>query len=146
MSRDAPVALAPYRPCNDRISPPNQEVVTREADPTRAWRVNAAVPHVTVGPQVRKWPAVADRPIRARSLSEISDNGRRAFRAMADWITIYLFALVEGGRLPQDGAIEYVLSESREFTCHRVILYIGDSPCGGQCLPSSPRGNSSTVS
>jgi hypothetical protein len=37
---------------------------------------------------------------------------------MADWITIYLFALVEGGRLPQDGAIEYVLSEPREFTCH----------------------------
>lgn len=30
---------------------------------------------------------------------------------MADWITIYLFALVEGGRLPQDGAFEYVLSE-----------------------------------
>lgn len=37
---------------------------------------------------------------------------------MADWITIYLFALVESGRLPQDGAIEYVLSESPKLTCH----------------------------
>jgi hypothetical protein len=37
---------------------------------------------------------------------------------MADWITIYLFALVEGGRLPQDGAIEYVLSERRGLGCH----------------------------
>jgi|SRR6266850_910060 len=116
--RDAPIAPAPYRPCNDRISPTNREVVTREVDPARAWRVNAAVPRVTAAPQHRKWPAVADRPIRVRSLSEASDNGRRAFRAMADWITIYLFALVEGGRLPQDGAIEYVLSSLMKFTCH----------------------------
>ena len=116
--RDTPIALASYHPCDDRISPADREVVTREPDPARAWRVNAGVPHVTAAPYLRKWPAVADRPIRVRSLSEASDNGRRAFRAMADWITIYLFALVEGGRLPQDGAIEYVLSEPREFTCH----------------------------
>jgi hypothetical protein len=70
---------------------------------------NAAVAHVTAAQHLRKWPVVADRPIRVRSLSEASDNGKRAFRAMADWITIYLFALVEGGRLPQDGAIECVL-------------------------------------
>jgi hypothetical protein len=120
MPRDAPIAPAPYRPCNDRISPTNRDVVTREVDPARAWRVNAAVPRVTAAPQHRKWPAVADRPIRVRSLSEASDNGRRAFRAMADWITIYLFALVEGGRLPQDGAIEYVLSNLMSL---RVIEY-----------------------
>jgi hypothetical protein len=94
-------------------------VVTREVDPVRAWRVNAAIPHATAAaPYFRKRPAVTDRPIRTRCLSEASDNGRRAFRAMADWITIYLFALVEGGRLPQDGAIEYVLSEIDGFTCH----------------------------
>jgi len=51
---------------------------------------------------------------------------------MADWITIYLFALVESGRLPQDGAIEYVPSETHEFTCHQIFLYLGDYPSGGQ--------------
>jgi hypothetical protein len=93
-------------------------MVTREVEPGRGWRVNAGVPHVASAPYLRKWPAEADRPIRVRSLSEAADNGRRAFRAMADWITIYLFALVESGRLPQDGAIEYVLFECRELTCH----------------------------
>ena len=116
------MALASYHPCDDRISPADREVVTREYDPARPWRVNAVnaavPPHVTAAPHRRKWPVVADRPIRVRSLSEASDNGKRAFRAMADWITIYLFALVEGGRLPQDGAIECVLSEPCEFTCH----------------------------
>jgi hypothetical protein len=118
--RDGSIALASYHPCDDRISPADREVVTREHDPARAWRVNAAVPPHVAAPHVRKWPVVADRPIRVRSLSEASDNGKRAFRAMADWITIYLFALVEGGRLPQDGAIECVLSypNPREFTCH----------------------------
>jgi hypothetical protein len=81
-------------------------MVTREVEPGRRWRVNAGVPHVASAPYLRKWPAEADRPI------------RRTFRAMADWITIYLFALVESGRLPQDGAIEYVLFECRELTCH----------------------------
>jgi hypothetical protein len=93
-------------------------VVTREVEAARGWRVNAGVQHATSAPYLRKWPAEADRPIRVRSLSETADNGRRAFRAMADWITIYLFALVEGGRLPQDGAIEYVLSEYRVLRCH----------------------------
>lgn len=87
-------------------------MVTRELDPPRGWRTNAAAQPVTAASHLRKWPAEADRPIRVRSLSEASDNGRRAFRVMADWITIYLFALVEGGRLPQDGAIEYVTPQT----------------------------------
>jgi len=93
-------------------------VVTREVEAARGWRVNAGVQHATSAPYLRKRPAEADRPIRVRSLSETADNGRMAFRAMADWITIYLFALVEGGRLPQDGAIEYVPSERRGPRCH----------------------------
>jgi hypothetical protein len=93
-------------------------VVTREVEPARGWGVNAGVPRVTSAPYLRKCPTGADRPIRVRSLSEAPDNGRRAFRAMADWITVYLFALVESGRLPQDGAIEYVLFEGHELTCH----------------------------
>lgn len=116
--RDVPMAPASYQSYDDRISPADREVVTREVAPVRGWRVNAGIPHATSAPYLRKWPAEADRPIRVRSLSEAADNGRRAFRAMADWITIYLFALVDGGRLPQDGAIEYVLSEHREVTCH----------------------------
>lgn len=123
--------LAPYHPYNDRISPADREVF-REREPARGWRVNAAVPHVTSAAYLRQVPTEADRPIRIRSLSEAPDNGRRAFRVMADWITIYLFALVEGGRLPQDGAIEYVLSEPHEFTCHRIFLDIGDYPSGDQ--------------
>jgi hypothetical protein len=110
--RDAPIPLASRRPYDDRVSPANQEVVTRELDPPRGWRVNTAALPVTAASHLRKWPTEADRPIRGRSLSEASDNGRRAFRAMADWITIYLFALVEGGRLPQDGAIEYVIPQT----------------------------------
>jgi hypothetical protein len=90
-------------------------VVTREVEAARGWRVNAGVQHATSAPYLRKWPAGADRPIRVRSVSEAADNGRRAFRAMADWITIYLFALVEGGRLPQEGAIEYVLSNVEDL-------------------------------
>jgi hypothetical protein len=82
--------------------------------------VNAAALNVTAAPYLRKWPAEADRPIRVRSLSEAPDNGRRAFRAMADWITIYLFALVEGGRLPQDAAIEYVLSELHSYVSSNI--------------------------
>lgn len=93
-------------------------MVTREVEAARGWRVNAGVQHATSAQNLRKWPAEVDRPIRVRSVSEAADNGRRAFRAMADWITIYLFALVEGGRLPQDGAIEYVLSERRGLRCH----------------------------
>ena len=108
--RDGPIPPTSHHPYNDRISPADREVVTREIQTARGWRVNAGV-HATSAPYLRKWPAEADRPIRARSLSEAADNGRRAFRAMADWITVYLFALVEGGRLPQDGAIEYVLSK-----------------------------------
>jgi hypothetical protein len=93
-------------------------VVTREVETARGWRVNAGVHHAASAPYLRKWPAEADRPIRARSLSEAADNGRMAFRVMADWITIYLFELVEGGRLPQEGAIGYVLSERRGLRCH----------------------------
>ena len=93
-------------------------MVTREVETARGWRVNAGVHHATSVPYLRKWPAETHRPIRARSLSEATDNGRMAFRAMADWITIYLFALVESGRLPQEGALEYVLSERRGLGCH----------------------------
>lgn len=106
--RDAPILLVSHRPYDDRVSPAGLEVVTRELEPARGRHMNTAALPVTAASHLRKWPAEADRPIRIRSLSEASDNGRKAFRAMADWITIYLFALVEGGRLPQDGAIEYV--------------------------------------
>jgi hypothetical protein len=84
----------------------------RELEPARGWRMNTAAVPVTAAAHLRKWPVEADRPIRVRSLSEASDNGRRAFRAMADWITIYLFVLVEGGRLPQGGAFEYVMPQT----------------------------------
>ncbi|KAF8506029.1 hypothetical protein F5888DRAFT_495776 [Russula emetica] len=104
--RDGPIPPASHHPYNDRISPGDREVVTREVKAARGWRANAGVQHATSAPYLRKWPAEVDRPIRVRSLSEAADNGRMAFRAMADWITIYLFVLVEGGRLPQEGAIE----------------------------------------
>jgi hypothetical protein len=48
---------------------------------------------------------------------------------MADWITIYLFALVEGGRLPQDGAIERLplwkpmtAFQSTRQLIHRILV------------------------
>ncbi|KAI9508662.1 hypothetical protein F5148DRAFT_865260 [Russula earlei] len=127
--RDVPIALISHRPYKDRITPADREVVTRELEHSRGWRVNAAVPHITAAPYHLKRPAEADRPIRGRSLSEASDNGRRAFRAMADWITIYLFALVESGRLPQDGAIERLplwrsmtAFQSTRQLIHRILV------------------------
>jgi len=48
---------------------------------------------------------------------------------MADWITIYLFALVESGRLPQDGAIERLplwksmsAFQSTRQLIHRILV------------------------
>ncbi|KAI0248679.1 hypothetical protein BJV78DRAFT_774081 [Lactifluus subvellereus] len=127
--RDAPIALASYRPYDDRVSPADREVVMRELEPARGWRMNTAAQPATAASHLRKWPAEADRPIRARSLSEASDNGRRAFRVMADWITIYLFALVEGGRLPQDGAIDRLplwrsmtAFQSTRQLIHRILV------------------------
>ncbi|KAI0265112.1 hypothetical protein BC834DRAFT_195519 [Gloeopeniophorella convolvens] len=104
-TRDAPLGPhAAYRPFDDRT--PSDD---REAG--RGLRVNAGtgLPVTVTGtsaPYLSKRPIDVDRPIRGRSLSEAGDGGRRAFRSMADWITIYLFALVETGRLPQDGALD----------------------------------------
>lgn len=95
---------ASHHPYDDRLSQADREVVTRESEPVRGWRVTT-LPAAPAS-YLRKWPVDVDRPIRPRSLSEACDNGRRAFRALADWITIYLFVLVETGRLPQDGAID----------------------------------------
>lgn len=127
--RDGPIPPASHHPYNDRISPADREVVTREVETARGWRVNAGVQHATSVPYLRKWPAEADRPIRARSLSEATDNGRMAFSAMADWITIYLFALVEGGRLPQEGALERLplwrpmtAFQSTRQLIHRILV------------------------
>jgi hypothetical protein len=106
--RDAPILLVSHRTYDDRVSLAGPE---RELEPARGRHMNTAALPVTAASHLRKWPAEADRPIRIRSLSEASDNGRKAFRAMADWITIYLFALVEGGRLPQDGVFEYVIPQ-----------------------------------
>ncbi|KAF8270986.1 hypothetical protein EI94DRAFT_1721651 [Lactarius quietus] len=102
-SRDAMLVRAAHQPYDDRLSQADREVVTREPEPARGWRVTSLPAPASY---LRRWPVDADRPIRPRSLSEACDNGRRAFRALADWITIYLFALVETGRLPQDGAID----------------------------------------
>ncbi|KAH9973021.1 hypothetical protein BGW80DRAFT_280991 [Lactifluus volemus] len=127
--RDAPILLVSRRPYDDRVSPAGPEVVTRELEPARGRHMNTAALPVTAASHIRKWPAEADRPIRIRSLSEASDNGRKAFRAMADWITIYLFALVEGGRLPQDGAIDRLpvwrsmtAFQSTRQLIHRILV------------------------
>ena len=98
---------AALRPYDDRLSQVDREVVTREPEPARVWRVTSLPAPASYR---RRWPVDVDRPIRPRSLSEACDNGRGAFRALADWITIYLFVLVETGRLPQDGALECVFS------------------------------------
>ncbi|KAH8982389.1 hypothetical protein EDB92DRAFT_121274 [Lactarius akahatsu] len=104
-SRDATMVHTSHYPYDDRLSQAaDREVVTRESEPARGWRVTTLPP--AAASYLRRWPVDADRPIRPRSLSEACDNGKRAFRALADWITIYLFVLVETGRLPQDGAID----------------------------------------
>ena len=96
---------ASHYPYDDRLSQADREAVTRKSEPVRGWRVTTLP---AAASYLRRWPVDADRPIRPRSLSETGDNGRGAFRALADWITIYLFVLVETGRLPQDGAVECV--------------------------------------
>ncbi|KAH9960479.1 hypothetical protein BC827DRAFT_1268182 [Russula dissimulans] len=127
--RDLSIASTSHRPYGDRMASADRKVVTRELELARGCRVNGAIPHVPTRPHFRKWPAEADRPTRGRSISEASDNGRRAFRAMADWITIYLFALVESGRLPQDGAIERLplwrsmtAFQSTRQLIHRILV------------------------
>lgn len=107
-SGDATIVNTSQHPYDDRLSQVDREAVTRELEPARGWRVTT-LPAATAS-YLRKWPVDADRPIRPRSLSEACDNGKKAFRALADWIAIYLFVLVETGRLPQDGAIECVFS------------------------------------
>lgn len=104
-STDGTIVHASHHPYDDRLSQADREVVTRESEPVRPWRVTTLP---AAASYLRRWPVDSDRPIRPRSLSEAGDNGKRAFRALADWITIYLFVLVETGRLPQDGAIECV--------------------------------------
>ncbi|KAI0306910.1 hypothetical protein B0F90DRAFT_492790 [Multifurca ochricompacta] len=132
-SRDVAIAHASYRPYDDRVSPADRGVgmIARGPEPeaARGWRVNTTALPVTAASYIRKWAVETDHPIRARSLSETCDAGRRAFRAMADWITIYLFALVEGGRLPQDGAIDRLplwksmtAFQSTRQLIHRILV------------------------
>jgi hypothetical protein len=140
---DIAMVHASHQSYDDRLSQTDREVVTREPEPVRGWRVTSLPAPASY---LRRWPVDPDRPIRPRSLSEACDNGKRAFRALADWITIYLFVLVETGRLPQDGPIECVFSLNLVGCVVPNPLRTVDYLYGGLCQRSSPLGNSYIVS
>ena len=119
---------AAHQPYDDRLSQADRELVTREPEPARLWRVTSLPAPASY---LRRRPVDVDRPIRPRSLSEACDNGRGAFRALADWITIYLFVLVETGRLPQDGALECVFPLNLVGYRHRTFFRTVDYLSGG---------------
>lgn len=125
-SRDITMAHVAHQTYDDRLSQADRELVTREPEPVRGWRVTSLPAPPSY---LRRWPVDPDRPIRPRSLSEACDNGKRAFRALADWITIYLFVLVETGRLPQDGPIDRLplwrsmsAFQSTKQLIHRILF------------------------